>query len=107
MFAVMDEQETAFREMYGDLYAPLLARQRGYLGSSLSRSYPTAYQAELGGTDHGLNLLMTLDFASEADRLAWVASPEHERAWTAATGLSSAQAYGGYDVLETQPGTAA
>ena len=103
MLAVADDRETAFRAMYRDVYASRLGRQRGYLGSSLSRSYPSGYQAEFGGTDHGLNFLMTLDFATEEDRLAWVASPEHELAWSAATELSSAQAYGGYDVLETRP----
>lgn len=98
-FSVERPHEREFEAMYRDVYVVALKKQQGFLGSSLCKSYPDDVLAEFGAEKPAFNYRMTLDFDSEAARRTWVASEDHDPAWTQATALATKYAYVGYDVV--------
>lgn len=98
-FVVLPDRHDEFRAMYTNVYVPALSVQAGYLGSSLMRSFTPRHQYEIGGTTEGFDAALTLDFATEEDCRACVASSEYATAWAAAAAICEAHTHCGYDVV--------
>lgn len=98
-FAVESSEEALFEAMYREIYLVALGKQAGFKGSSLLRLYSPEVLAEIGAATSLYNYRMTLAFESEAARLRWVSSREHDEAWRSATALATMYTYTGYDVV--------
>jgi heme-degrading monooxygenase HmoA len=99
-FAVRDGIDEDFVEMIQSRYRPGLERQPGFLGSRLLRTYDDGVAEEIGATTDGVDYVLEFEFESEADRVAWVASPEHDPLWQAAVSMTDSQRWCGFDVLD-------
>jgi len=98
-FVVTKENAEAFEKLYYSIYVPAMTVQQGYLGSKLLRIYPenTAKQIQAEPTVH--NYQIQISFDTEANRMKWVQSKQHQIAWPAATALAKEYKWRGYDVL--------
>ncbi len=96
-FDVDAEHAAGFERLVRSSYLPALARRPGFADARLLRAYPPAALAEIGGADGGFGYVLEFGFATEAARLAWAASAEHDPLWAAAEALSRRQSWCGYD----------
>jgi heme-degrading monooxygenase HmoA len=103
-FQIDEANRADFERLYAERYAPALRRQHGYLRSSLLRVYPTAVLEAFGGAPTRYNYQLELDFDTEDNRRRWVASPDHDPVWTAATALASDASATGFDVVASDLG---
>lgn len=99
-FVVEKANAAAFEKMYTDIYVPAMLVQQGYLSSKLLRIYPEDVEKKIEGEPTTYNYQLQISFDTEANRMKWVASPEHvKKAWPAASGLAKSYKWRGYDVM--------
>ena len=63
------------------------------------RYFPDNLAKEIQAEPSDYNYQVQISFATETDRRNWVASPQHQIAWPAASGLATAYKWRGYDVM--------
>jgi len=98
-FTVPKENAAAFEKMYYSIYVPAMTVQKGYLNSKVLRYFPENIAKEIQAEPTEYNYQVQISFATETDRRNWVASPQHQIAWPAASGLATAYKWRGYDVM--------
>lgn len=98
-FSVRKADEAAFESFCKKTYLPLLARQKGFVRTSLGRLYGREVLQEIGAEVPAHNYHMTIEFDGEAARREWVASPEHDPAWAHVVSLTDECSYTGYDIV--------
>lgn len=98
-FVVEKANAEAFEKMYYSIYVPAMTVQKGYLESKILRMFPEAISKEIQAEPTTYNYQVQISFATEADRRNWVASPEHQIAWPAASSLAKEYKWRGYDVM--------
>ena len=98
-FTVPKENAAAFEKMYYSIYVPAMTVQKGYLSSKVLRYFPDNLAKEIQAEPSDYNYQVQISFATETDRRNWVASPQHQIAWPAASGLATAFKWRGYDVM--------
>jgi heme-degrading monooxygenase HmoA len=98
-FEVAAEGAEDFERMYTESYVPALQKQQGYLASTLLRVFAQEAAEEIQAAPTEFNYQMELVFDSEANRLQWVASPEHQAIWPVAAAMARTVAWRGYDVV--------
>lgn len=98
-FVVTKENAEAFEKMYYSIYVPAMTVQKGYLSSKLLRIFPEALEKQIEGEATEYNYQVQISFDTEENRRKWVASPQHQIAWPAATGLAKSYKWRGYDVM--------
>lgn len=98
-FVVTKENAEAFEKMYSTVYVPAMLVQPGYLHSKLLRLYPDNLAKEIQAEATTYNYQIQISFDTEENRRKWVASPQHLKAWPAATALAKEYKWRGYDVL--------
>lgn len=98
-FIVAKENVEAFEKMYTSIYVPAMTVQQGYLSSKLLRLYSENLAKEIEAEPTTFNYQIQISFDTEANRRKWVASPQHQIAWPAATGLAKEYKWRGYDVM--------
>lgn len=97
-FQVPDDKVADFVAVYNEIYAPALARQAGYLGSRLLRTFDEAQARAIGAEQRSFNVQLELAFETEEQRKAWAGSPDHEGPWKQATALAEEVRYVAYEV---------
>jgi mannose-6-phosphate isomerase-like protein (cupin superfamily) len=98
-FVVAKENAEAFEKMYHSIYVPAMTVQQGYLESKLLRFYPEDLAKQIESEPTTYNYQIQISFDTEANRRKWVASPQHQIAWPAATSLAKSYKWRGYDVM--------
>lgn len=98
-FVVEKEKAEAFEKMYYSIYVPAMTVQKGYRSSKLLRLFPDNIAKEIEAEPTTYNYQIQISFATEQDRRNWVASPQHQIAWPAATALAKEYKWRGYDVM--------
>lgn len=98
-FVVAKENAEAFEKMYHSIYVPAMTVQQGYLSSKLLRVYPENLAKEIQAEPIVHNYQIQISFDTEENRRKWVASPQHQIAWPAATSLAKEYKWRGYDVM--------
>lgn len=99
-FVVEKKNAAAFEKMYTSIYVPAMRKQVGYLESKLIRIYPAATEKKIEGETTNYNYQLQLSFDTEANRMKWVHSVEHQKtAWPAAVKLAKTFKWRGYDVI--------
>lgn len=98
-FVVDKENAGAFEKMYYSIYVPAMTVQKGYLSSKLLRLFPDNVAKEIQAEPTAYNYQVQISFATEEDRRNWVASPQHQIAWPAASSLAKEYKWRGYDVM--------
>ncbi len=98
-FAVSEDNQNAFEEMYKEVYVPALKSLKGYIESSLLKVYPYEIAKGIQAIPTTYNYQMNLIFNSEESRRLWVLSPEHRMAWSAAEKLAERVKWRGYNIL--------
>jgi mannose-6-phosphate isomerase-like protein (cupin superfamily) len=98
-FVVAKENAEAFEKMYHSIYVPAMTVQQGYLESKLLRIYADSLATAIQGEKTNYNYQIQISFDTEQNRRRWVASPQHQIAWPAATSLAKEYKWRGYDVM--------
>jgi mannose-6-phosphate isomerase-like protein (cupin superfamily) len=98
-FVVPKENAEAFEKMYYSIYVPAMTVQEGYLGSKCLRLFPENIQKEIQAEPTNYNYQIQISFDTEEHRRKWVASPQHQIAWPAASGLAKEFKWRGYDIM--------
>jgi mannose-6-phosphate isomerase-like protein (cupin superfamily) len=98
-FIVAKENAEAFEKMYSSVYVPAMLVQKGYIESKLLRLYPDNIEKEIQGEETSYNYQLQISFDTEENRRKWVASPQHQVAWPAASGLAKSFKWRGYEVM--------
>jgi mannose-6-phosphate isomerase-like protein (cupin superfamily) len=98
-FVVTQENREAFEKMYHSIYVPAMTVQKGYLSSKLLRIYTDTLARAIQGEPTTYNYQIQISFDTEENRRKWVASPQHQIAWPAATSLAKEFKWRGYDVM--------
>ena len=98
-FVVAKENAEAFEKMYSSVYVHAMTVQKGYIESKLLRLYPDNIEKEIEGEQTAHNYQIQISFDTEENRRKWVASPQHQIAWPAATSLAKSYKWRGYDVM--------
>ena len=98
-FVVARENREAFEKMYSSLYVPAMTVQQGYLGSKMLRLFPDNIAKEIQAEPTTYNYQIQISFDTEEARRKWVASPQHQVAWPAASALAKEYKWRGYDVV--------
>ena len=98
-FEVAADKTEAFEKMYADVYVPALRKQEGYIRSDLIRLFAKDAAKKIQAAPTAYNYQIELVFDSEENRVKWVASPEHQVAWPAASGLVRNAVWRGFDLV--------
>ena len=98
-FVVLKENAAAFEKMYHSIYVPAMTVQTGYLSSKLLRLFPEEVAKGIEAEPTAYNYQIQISFDTEENRRKWVASPQHQIAWPAASGLAEEFKWRGYDVM--------
>jgi mannose-6-phosphate isomerase-like protein (cupin superfamily) len=98
-FQVAEADAAAFEKLYAETYVPAMKLQQGYIGSRLMKIFPADMEKRIEGEATNYNYQMQLFFDTEVNRRKWVASPQHQKAWPAATSLGKVYKWRGYDVV--------
>jgi mannose-6-phosphate isomerase-like protein (cupin superfamily) len=98
-FVVPKVNAEAFEKMYYSIYVPAMTVQPGYLGSKCLRLFPENIQKEIQAEPTNYNYQIQISFDTEENRRKWVASPQHQIAWPAASGLAKEFKWRGYDIM--------
>ena len=98
-FVVAKENAEAFEKMYASIYVPAMTVQQGYLGSKFLRLFPESLAKEIQAEATTYNYQVQISFDTEENRRKWVASPQHQVAWPAASGLAKEYKWRGYEVM--------
>ncbi|RAI88010.1 cupin domain-containing protein [Algoriphagus yeomjeoni] len=98
-FVVSLENAAAFEKMYHSIYVPAMLVQDGYLSSKLLRLFPEEQAKGIEAEPTAFNYQIQISFDTEENRMKWVASPQHQIAWPAASQLAESYKWRGYDVM--------
>jgi len=98
-FEVEPRNFDAFERNYTDIYVPALRKQVGYMGSKLIRTFPADVLKRIGSPSTKFTYQMELLFDTEAHRVAWTKTPEHDFAWANTSALAKSFQWLGYDVV--------
>lgn len=98
-FVVPKENAESFEKMYTSVYVPAMTVQQGYIESKLLRLFPENLEKEIQGEETTFNYQVQISFDTEENRRKWVASPQHQIAWPAASKLAKSFKWRGYDVM--------
>lgn len=98
-FVVLPENAEAFEKMYHSIYVPAMTVQQGYLSSKLLRLFPEEQAKGIEAEPTTFNYQIQISFDTEENRMKWVASPQHQIAWPAASSLAEEFKWRGYDVM--------
>ncbi len=98
-FVVAKENAEAFEKMYHSIYVPAMTVQAGYVGSKLLRLFPEDVAKAIEAERTTYNYSIQISFDTEENRRKWVASPQHQIAWPAASSLAKEFKWRGYDVM--------
>ncbi|WP_439489066.1 cupin domain-containing protein [Algoriphagus sp.] len=98
-FVVLPENAEAFEKMYHSIYVPAMTVQQGYLSSKLLRLFPEEQAKGIEAEPTNFNYQIQISFDTEENRRKWVASPQHQIAWPAASELAEEFKWRGYDVM--------
>lgn len=98
-FVVSQENAAAFEKMYHSIYVPAMTVQQGYLSSKLLRLFPEEVAKGIEAEPTTFNYQIQISFDTEENRRKWVASPQHQIAWPAASGLAKEFKWRGYDIM--------
>ena len=79
--------EAELERVYKEVFYPAASRQKGFRSSQLMRKPKTA------------EYTVRLAFDTEEQRLQWVASAEHQKAWPALSGAAAKATYAGFGVI--------
>jgi heme-degrading monooxygenase HmoA len=99
-YVVKSGDSDAFEKMIARVYAPALAKQRGFAGYRLLREYSETERKKIEATSDGYNFILELIFETEQLRIKWVESPEHDPAFEEAKKLANPIAHNGYHVVQ-------
>ena len=70
-------KEIELKKNFKDIFKPAMAKQPGYIHVYLLK----LREAKAGKAPEGSNYRLVINFRSEQDRLNWVKSDDHQRAW--------------------------
>lgn len=98
-FVVLPKNAEAFEKMYHSIYVPAMTVQDGYLSSKLLRLFPDEQAKGIEAEPTIFNYQIQISFDTEENRMKWVASPQHQIAWPAASSLAEEFKWRGYDVM--------
>jgi mannose-6-phosphate isomerase-like protein (cupin superfamily)/heme-degrading monooxygenase HmoA len=98
-FVVPKENTEAFEKMYHSIYVPAMTVQPGYVGSKLLRLFSEDIAKTIQAEPTTYNYSIQISFDTEENRRKWVASPQHQIAWPAASSLVKEFKWRGYDVM--------
>jgi mannose-6-phosphate isomerase-like protein (cupin superfamily) len=98
-FVVPKENAEAFEKMYHSIYVPAMTVQPGYVGSKLLRLFPEDVARAIQAEPSMYNYSIQISFDTEENRRKWVASPQHQIAWPAASALAKEFKWRGFDVM--------
>jgi mannose-6-phosphate isomerase-like protein (cupin superfamily) len=98
-FVVPKENAEAFEKMYHSIYVPAMTVQPGYVGSKLLRLFSEDAAKTIQAEPTAYNYSIQISFDTEENRRKWVASPQHQIAWPAASALVKEFKWRGYDVM--------
>jgi antibiotic biosynthesis monooxygenase (ABM) superfamily enzyme len=73
--------------------------QQGYVGSKLLRLFSEEVAKSIQAEPSIYNYSIQISFDTEENRRKWVASPQHQIAWPAASALVKEFKWRGYDVM--------
>lgn len=79
--------EAELERVYKEVFYPAVSRQKGFRSSQLMRKPKT------------VDYVVRLSFNSEEQRMAWVASAEHQKAWPALNATAAKANYAGFGVI--------
>ena len=97
---VPDAKNGEFEKMIVRVYAPALAKQQGFVGYRLLREYSEPERKKIEAFSDGFNFILELIFETEALRIKWVASPEHDPAFEEVKKLANSISHNGYQVVQ-------
>jgi mannose-6-phosphate isomerase-like protein (cupin superfamily) len=98
-FVVPKENAEAFEKMYHSIYVPAMRVQSGYVGSKCLRLFSEEAAKSIQAEPTTYNYQIQISFDTEENRQKWVASPQHQIAWPAASSLVKEFKWRGYDVM--------
>jgi mannose-6-phosphate isomerase-like protein (cupin superfamily) len=98
-FIVPKENGDAFEKMYHSIYVPAMTVQQGFLGSKLLRLFKDEAARAIEAEATVYNYQIQISFDTEENRKKWVASPQHQIAWPAASALATSYKWKGYDLM--------
>jgi heme-degrading monooxygenase HmoA len=99
-YVVSSANVSAFETMIGTIYSQALAKQQGFAGYRLLREYSEEERRKIDASSDGYNFILELIFESEALRIKWVESPEHDPAFEQAKTLAHPITHNGYHVVQ-------
>jgi hypothetical protein len=70
-------KEKELKKNFKEIFKPAMAKQPGYIHVYLLK----LREAKAGKAPEGSNYRLVINFRSEQDRLNWVKSDDHQRAW--------------------------
>lgn len=85
---VLPGKEQALEQTYRNAYVPAIVVQDGFVSTALIKTMNAIrrYQIDIA-------------FETEAQRLTWVASPEHQTSWPEVDALCHTVSWQGFDVI--------
>ncbi|HEX3696316.1 MAG TPA: hypothetical protein VH374_13115 [Polyangia bacterium] len=98
-FEVAPERQNEFEAAFARIFLPALSKQKGFISARFSRLYSAAAMAEIEAPPTEFNYQVNFVFQSEALRRVWAASPDHDVAWPAFSGIAKKAIWRGYDIL--------
>jgi mannose-6-phosphate isomerase-like protein (cupin superfamily) len=98
-FEVEPKDFEAFEKNYIDVYVPALRKQVGYMGSRLIRTFPADVLKRIGSPETKFTFQMELLFDTEANRVKWTRTKEHDEAWPKTAAFAKSYQWFGYDVV--------
>jgi heme-degrading monooxygenase HmoA len=81
--AVDPAKEKDLKKNFKEIFKPAMAKQPGYLHVYMLK----LREAKAGKAPEGANYRLVINFRSEEDRMNWVKSDDHQRAWPTIEGL--------------------
>ena len=70
-------KEKELKKNFKEIFKPAMAKQPGYIHVYMLK----LREAKAGKAPEGSNYRLVINFRSEQDRLNWVKSDDHQRAW--------------------------
>jgi heme-degrading monooxygenase HmoA len=101
-FQVQPQSCAAFERAYREVFAPAIAKQKGFRSLKLLRLYAPDVAAEIEASPTEYQYQLDFTFESEPARRAWATSPDHDVAWPQLSGIAQKFFWRGYDLLAEQ-----
>jgi len=82
-------KEKDLKKNFKEVFKPAMAKQPGFLHVYMLK----LREAKAGKAPEGANYRLVINFKSEQDRLNWVKSDDHQRAWPTIEGTFKVKSY--------------